>query len=774
VTVTTIADNATEGTTPETVIMTLGTLPTGTTAATGQGGPITTSINDTSVVVVGNTYALTTAIDVLPAAGTTTNTGDDTFVGDNTGTTDTMTGGDQLVGNTGNDTLKAYLKTATDLSTVTWPAMSSIENLYITGSLLKKGTTANFSTLTGVTNVVIDTPAAMVNTDSFTIQTGTGQKVGLTKVNGSTTASDNSTVKLNGTSDLTVNAVGTTDSMLTVDVTGATTAALTLTSTGTTAASAASKLTLTNTGGALASLTLAGAGDTTLTTGALTAINASTSTGANTVDVGPATLPATFAYTGGSGIDKLKLGTGDLGTITAGSQLNGGGGTADVLVTNETALLTEAQLAKLNATTGFEVLGFGTTGSGVDISKLTGFSKFQVEAGNLSESFSNATTANTFYVDNTSANTGKLTIANKTGESTTTVVVDNQAGAAKTLVGLTVGGINTVNLASTGKAGGSNTITALANADNSNVIVTGALDLTITNALVGTSIGSKVDAGAFTGKLSVTGSGLSDVLIGGSAVDTLNGGAVTHTVAATAETAIVDFASTTTHVQNKTVTLGGLTLTVDAAAGLAGDVIASAFASLANGAIGTNNAGNYTFTGALSGYSTGALHHEDQVTFTSTTTGGVADLANTGNAALTSVTVTQGVNAVTGSVDTLTGNASADIFAFSTADVDTAVGAVTAIITDFVSGTDKIIVTEGANAGAGSTTNYVEATATAADLATLLTAANTALDGTVDYYVGQVGTDSYLVTDAGDTGYTNVIKLAGVALTGIAYTDLIA
>ncbi|MBV5310112.1 Calx-beta domain-containing protein, partial [Chromatium okenii] len=60
VTVTTIADNATEGTTPETVIMTLGTLPTGTTPATGQGGPITTSINDTSLTGVAQTLTLGT------------------------------------------------------------------------------------------------------------------------------------------------------------------------------------------------------------------------------------------------------------------------------------------------------------------------------------------------------------------------------------------------------------------------------------------------------------------------------------------------------------------------------------------------------------------------------------------------------------------------------------------------------------------------------------------------------------------------------------------
>ncbi|MDD2690548.1 MAG: hypothetical protein PHX69_02050 [Simplicispira sp.] len=61
-----------------------------------------------------------------------------------------------------------------------------------------------------------------------------------------------------------------------------------------------------------------------------------------------------------------------------------------------------------------------------------------------------------------------------------------------------------------------------------------------------------------------------------------------------------------------------------------------------------------------------------------------------------------------------------------------------------------------------------------ADLATLITAAKTALDGTVDFYVGQVGSDSYVVTSAAGTDLSNIIKLTGVALNGIAMADIIA
>lgn len=123
-------------------------------------------------------------------------------------------------------------------------------------------------------------------------------------------------------------------------------------------------------------------------------------------------------------------------------------------------------------------------------------------------------------------------------------------------------------------------------------------------------------------------------------------------------------------------------------------------------------------------------------------------------------------------VDTLTGGAGADIFVFSTANLDTTAGAVTDIIVDFVSGTDKISNT--VVGAAGSATNYVEASAAVADLATLLAAADTALNGTVKFYVGQVGSDSYLVSDTEGTGYTDVIKLTGVSLTGIAFGDITA
>ena len=130
-----------------------------------------------------------------------------------------------------------------------------------------------------------------------------------------------------------------------------------------------------------------------------------------------------------------------------------------------------------------------------------------------------------------------------------------------------------------------------------------------------------------------------------------------------------------------------------------------------------------------------------------------------------------GMPAVPGSVDTLTGGAGADIFKFTTADVSSKAGAVTAIITDFVSGTDKIQVL---NAGAASSANFVKAGAAVGSFTKVLMDADAALDGTVHYYAGQVGTNSYLVTDIDGLGYTNVIQLTGVSLAGINATDITA
>ena len=93
------------------------------------------------------------------------------------------------------------------------------------------------------------------------------------------------------------------------------------------------------------------------------------------------------------------------------------------------------------------------------------------------------------------------------------------------------------------------------------------------------------------------------------------------------------------------------------------------------------------------------------------------------------------------------------------------------VITDFVTKVDKIDFTIAA-AATGSAANYKEATAAVADFATALAAANVALDGTVKYSVQQVGSDSYVFFGNAAAIATEIVKLTGVALTGVEFADI--
>ncbi len=136
-----------------------------------------------------------------------------------------------------------------------------------------------------------------------------------------------------------------------------------------------------------------------------------------------------------------------------------------------------------------------------------------------------------------------------------------------------------------------------------------------------------------------------------------------------------------------------------------------------------------------------------------------------------------GADSITGGtgVDSMTGGAGADKFVFATltnaTDLDSTLGKVTDIITDFKVTGDTANTINGLGV-AGTAANFKSDSTPAANLTALLTAADTALNGTVKYYVGQVGSDSYLVTDSDGIGYTDVIQLIGA--TGITATDIVA
>lgn len=705
-------------------------------------------------VSTGQTFTLTK--DVID--NITGTSGNDTIIGDAAG----VSAADQVDGGAGTDTLKLY-------GTVTKPVISNVESIYLNNMLAAGSGNFDASTVAGVTSLEVD---GVIDSHTFTVTTGQAVTLSNLQTTGKTqTIAGNTPTSLN----LTLNKVGKLDGSVTqtVALTGTSLTTLNLT-----ASTADSAIMLTNGGGKLATLNVSGDKAVTITESlaALKTIDASAATGNVVIKAGGAAND--LKMTGGSGNDAIWFNVGEFTNLDT---IDLGAGTADKLVIAETSALTDTQYAAINGYKGLEVLGLNASGVSVDASKLTaGIKDFAVESGNYTVTVTESLATTKYSLDNTAGNSGTLTITNKTGENATTLAIDNQSGANQTLATVVTTGIANVALSSTGKVNSANTITTLTNADNSNIVVTGDRDLTITNALSATATGSKVDANAFTGKLSVVGSGKSDILIGGSAADTLNGGAVTHATAAVTavnEVQTLTFGATPAGAANTdtvSVTIAGTTVTTTVGPTTSATMAAAVKTAVeANGTtnaivtVADNGAGVLTFT--FKG--TEAAKDAAAITFA-----GDVD-AGSGTYTATVAETTKGVTAVTavtGTVDTLTGNAGADTFAFSTTDVDTTAGAVTAIITDFKTGVDKIKVTSGADAGAGSSSNYVEATSVSSTLTALLVAADTALNGTVDYYVGQVGSDSYLVTDANGTGYTNVIKLTGVSLDQIAATDLIA
>jgi Ca2+-binding RTX toxin-like protein len=217
----------------------------------------------------------------------------------------------------------------------------------------------------------------------------------------------------------------------------------------------------------------------------------------------------------------------------------------------------------------------------------------------------------------------------------------------------------------------------------------------------------------------------------------------------------------------KTVTLGlnaaaaysaGIVVTVDANAAslnLSG-------ASLQWGSktirIDTATNGNDTITGGNGSDTIGGGAGNDTL---SGGNGSGADVINGGSG---NDTITGGAG-----LDSLTGGADEDRFVFATGDLDTTSLLVTDVILDFSAGTDVIAHTF----GAGTISNYFEASLAAATLGDLLSSADAALNGTVKYYLGQVGNDAYLITDADGTGYTDVIQLVGVNLNTFDQTSIL-
>lgn len=449
--------------------------------------------------------------------------GNDTIIADNTAAAadKQLSAADQIDGGAGIDTLKVYLNAAD--TTTGQPTLTNIENVWINGGAITAYTAA-----TGTTGLTIEAPVA----NTAATYTLAGQD--LTLKSFATTVATTTTVAKAATGTQTAQKIildGVTGTAAgananTINVTGAGIATLNLVATG-----ANSAVDLANTGGA-AIKTINISGDKNLSlvesaamATAVTKIDASAATGKVSVDTSAAAKSANFAFTGGAGDDTLILRAGDLTVLTAGSQLDGGAG-KDKLVINDTAL-TAGIYTAINAAKSFEVLGLGTTGAVVDASQLTSIKSFETGVA--------TTTINNLAAGSSVALTAATTAVNL-GAAIGNTAVDITLGTA-TAAGFTTTALNTTgltNITLTANGTSKQTITTLGNSDNTLLTIKGAADLEITNALAGTTTGSKVDASAFTGKLTVTGSPLADILIGGSnddvliaggGADTLTGGA---------------------------------------------------------------------------------------------------------------------------------------------------------------------------------------------------------------------------------------------------------
>jgi|GEM_PF-1496065 len=479
---------------------------------------------------------------------------------------------------------------------------------------------------------------------------------------------------------------------------------------------------------ALATLTILGRGDVNLTTGNLqlnlnSTIDATASTGMITVDASLATTATVTGISINGSLSQANFLTGsalpDILTGGAGADLLNGGDGADTLNggVNADTLNGAAGNDSINGSAGADVINGG---AGVDT----------LNGGSGDDLFTYAATADLFttnaLVDSISGNSGTNSLLLGTSGTAFAIAVTDiwtgRASGIDALIGVANSTANTLVLEKSAETAGVKLIDLSNNTALTGNIINVA-SFTVTNT---TLIGSAAGA-----SLMVGGAG-SDTIIGGAGSDTITSGSGSDVINITAGIdTITDF--TTSDILN--VSVGATAKIVIAATG--GTVNVS----------GVNNAGTLFVDGSAG------------------TTTAPETIIGSGSADI--LTGGAGSDVITGGagVDTMTGGAGADKFVFTASDLDTLGTTVTDEIVGFATG-DSISL-----GVVGTTTNFLAITAAAASLTALLTAADTALTNTINYYFGVVGADGYLVTDLDGIGYTDIIKLT--AVTTIAAGDIV-
>lgn len=470
------------------------------TATAAVNGAAAAVVAATAVGVVGTTFTLTTGLDNL-----TGDNGNNTFIGDAT----TISAADQINGGAGTDTLNVFGAGATQVL----PTLNSVERLVLTNPTAAL-TNLDVTNVAGLTDVVLKngTSGSLITAGASTTVTFDGGTAAAQGVDTTATATAATVGLTNGATvtALTVNGAA----VKTLNIASNGSAANTIGTLDGTAAAGLANSTLNITG--TQKLTVTTALDTDFTT-----VNASANTGGVSVAFGANNV----TVTGGAGNDSFNFGT----NLTVADKVDGGAGIDTVSVAD----LTATTVAGLNAVKSVETVELtGATaltvalGSAAGQLSNTGVTKLLFNTVNAAADVVNAADAAHTYAFG-AVNTGAATLNLATG--VTSVNVGLEGGSV--LGALTVNPlaadlvatptlVNTVNIASSGTA--ANSIASVTAQAGSTVKVSGSQDLTIT------SLGNKgtVDASAFTGKLTITGSTGADTIILGSGADKVTVGLV--------------------------------------------------------------------------------------------------------------------------------------------------------------------------------------------------------------------------------------------------------
>lgn len=375
------------------------------------------------------------------------------------------------------------------------------------------------------------------------------------------------------------------------------------------------------------------------------------------------TLGALDVLDGGAGTDTLRI-TNDNGatayTMSAAQISNienitirgSAAVTADTSGSNVSGVtslsVTQATAATLTAAATTDVSVSGATGA----IAVDGGKNVVISAGTAGSAISvGAATAPAGTVTITDTAVGAANITVRGGTDTTIVASGSTGGAGNTIAaGSGVGAKGVVNVSS------AHTAVAGSNAALNAITVNGGTTVSVTQTSDTSKAATDKTVGGTTltvGSVTVTGNGTA-TSVTSTQPASVSARAAVDAVAGVTESASVKFTAMTA---GQTLTIAGLTFTASAA--LTAAEAAAVFANLIVGTLpvagdtqGSGPASKGTYTGALTGWTTGAVS-TDTVVFTSTTpSSNVADLTNTGTAT-TTITTTAGSSATSAVVGRL-------------------------------------------------------------------------------------------------------------------------